>query len=159
MKETDNSTVKGRLRLYVINHKRQGITAFEHEIGLPQGFTSRDGKSFSESTLRRVAERCEDLSINWLLTGKGPMILGGGINVINEGVANQVAGNVNNMGEMTNITNNYDSDCEGMSEEKADRKDDLNYLRGQYDALARQNESLHKENQKLLEIISVMADK
>ena len=59
--------------------KNKGIrpTNFEREIGLSSGYLSVQRKrkaDMGESILTKVSDNCQDLSMEWLLTGEGAML-------------------------------------------------------------------------------------
>lgn len=59
--------------------KNKGIrpTNFEREIGLSSGYLSVQRKrkaDMGESILTKVIDNCQDLSMEWLLTGEGSML-------------------------------------------------------------------------------------
>jgi transcriptional regulator with XRE-family HTH domain len=69
--------VAERLRTY-LNYKQSSFAQLERELGLSNGTLGRAlraGKSFSASSLEKILSFCEDLSAEWLLRGKGEMIL------------------------------------------------------------------------------------
>ena len=56
-----------------LKYKSIGQTAFEASAGLSRGAISQKS-GFSASSIEKIALVCSDLSIEWLLTGKGEMI-------------------------------------------------------------------------------------
>ena len=159
MKHYDTTTIKGRLSEYIIKVERSGFRDFERRMGFSEGMISRPG-GFSISSLENIAKKCPDLSLRWLLTGEGIMTENRGDIVINEGVANQVAGKVQNMGKVTNITNNYDNNCDDERKESKEECDiKVRILEDRVVSLERTNQSLHEENIKLIGIVERLTAK
>jgi hypothetical protein len=53
-------------------------TRLEKEIGLSNGYlgnTKRRGGDLGTGILQKIVDYCSDLNLNWLLTGKGSMLL------------------------------------------------------------------------------------
>lgn len=66
-------TTKDRLKSFV-KEKGYGRNVFEEEVGIAHGYLSSKSKSITSDTIERVYERFPELSLKWLLTGKGEMI-------------------------------------------------------------------------------------
>jgi hypothetical protein len=65
-----------RLYLY-IDYKKYKPTNFEKEIGLSSGYLSIQKKrnaDIGESIINKINDYCQDLNIEWLLTGNGQML-------------------------------------------------------------------------------------
>lgn len=77
-------TVKERIVEY-LEYKGIGQNRFEAMAGIPNGTISHAKKSPSVDNLMKIANASPDLNWEWLLTGKGDMI-------INQG--NEISGNV-----------------------------------------------------------------
>lgn len=65
-------------RLYqYIDYKGYRPTIFEKDIGLSSGYLSIQKKrnaDIGESVLNKINDNCHDISIDWLVTGNGPML-------------------------------------------------------------------------------------
>ena len=87
--------------------KNKGIrpTNFEREIGLSSGYLSVQRKrkaDMGESILTKVSDNCQDLSMEWLLTGEGAMLKSQPSNSSgNVVVSNDFKGGTNHIGDIS----------------------------------------------------------
>ena len=65
--------VKERLKEY-IKYKNLTVISFERSINRSNGYVSSISKSIQPETILAISEKYPDLSIEWLLIGKGRMI-------------------------------------------------------------------------------------
>lgn len=68
-------TVKDRL-IKFIAYLKMGQGKFEKMCDLSNGFVSNIKDGFSTPNLSKIANACPDLSLDWLITGKEPMLKG-----------------------------------------------------------------------------------
>jgi hypothetical protein len=65
-------------RLYqYINHKKLSFYAFERSCGMANGYLKKQSKgkgTVGSDMLEKIHQRHKDLSLIWLLTGKGSML-------------------------------------------------------------------------------------
>lgn len=66
------SSVRQRLTVFVAS-KKLSNRKFEQECGLYQGFINSLGQTIAHDKMELIMNRYPDLSLNWLLTGKGEM--------------------------------------------------------------------------------------
>lgn len=67
------SNVKDRIIAF-IKAKRKNISEFEKEIGVSSGYISNISKSIQPDKLEIISDKYPELSIEWLLIGKGSML-------------------------------------------------------------------------------------
>lgn len=67
-------SVKERLKDY-IEYKQISIRGFENEIGASNSYVNSITQGIGGKYLERIREKHTDLSINWLLTGAGDMLM------------------------------------------------------------------------------------
>lgn len=65
--------VKERLKEY-IKYKNLTVISFERSINRSNGYVSSISKSIQPETILAISEKYPDLSIEWLLIGKGRMV-------------------------------------------------------------------------------------
>lgn len=70
-----NMDLKERLLLFIdsLNIEK---ARFEKEVGLSNGFVDKVSGNIRKSSLNRISNRYPHLNIDWLLTGKGEMLMG-----------------------------------------------------------------------------------
>jgi hypothetical protein len=77
-------------RLYkYIDYKGYKPTNFEKEIGLSSGYLSIQKKrnaDLGESVIVKINDYCQELSIEWLLTGEGSMLKDGENGAISQSI-------------------------------------------------------------------------
>ena len=66
-------TTKERLKKY-IKYKNLTVISFEKSLNVSNGYVSSISKSIQPDKLLEISEKYTDLSIEWLLIGKGEMI-------------------------------------------------------------------------------------
>lgn len=54
-----------------------GRNAFEREIGVSEGYLSKKAKGIGSDIMEKISERFPELSIEWLVTGRGSMFIQG----------------------------------------------------------------------------------
>lgn len=52
-----------------------GRNAFEREIGVSEGYLSKKAKGIGSDIMEKISERFPELSIEWLVTGRGSMFI------------------------------------------------------------------------------------
>jgi len=103
--------------------KNKGIrpTNFEREIGLSSGYLSVQRKrkaDMGESILTKVSDNCQDLSMEWLLTGEGSMLKTQPANLAGHVViGNDFKGGSNHIGDIS-ISNGIETPSLGSKEKK-----------------------------------------
>lgn len=128
-------------RLYTyLKHKGIKPTNFERNIGLSSGYLSTQKKrnaDMGESVLIKINDNCQELSLDWLLTGVGPMIKK------QEAIAviQSIAGNYN-MQSGHGSKNNQNIDKNIIKE--------IEELRNQVSKKDKIIENLMKQNEKLI---------
>lgn len=70
-------TVSDRLAAY-IKYKGKGQTAFEEDTGISRGYVKKAGENMGSKIRTKIKDKCPDLNMDWLLTGKGSMLTTGG---------------------------------------------------------------------------------
>lgn len=70
---TEKESVKDRLILF-LKHLNMGQTAFEEQVGLSRGFISNTKKSIGSENILKISSRYPEISIEWLVSGKGSML-------------------------------------------------------------------------------------
>lgn len=74
-------SVKDRLKTY-IKHCGLGVSNFEKSINVSNGYVNNMSKSIGIDKLELILEKYSNLSLEWLITGKGEMLKG--ISMLNE---------------------------------------------------------------------------
>lgn len=82
-----------------LKYKGKGQTAFEEEAGISRGYVKKAGENMGSKIRAKIKEQCPDLNIDWLLTGKGSMLVTGG------NISSHIT-NTTQSGNITNITGN-----------------------------------------------------
>lgn len=93
--------IKERLEFYLLS-KRINKSEFGRRIGVSNAFISSMKKSISPEKLAKIKEEFPDLSIDWLMTGEGDMIIGevsGG----NNAIGREVVLNINESETINNL--------------------------------------------------------
>lgn len=67
-------SVKERVKIY-IKHCGLTVSAFEKSIGVSNGYINNMNKSIGIDKLELILELYSNLSIEWLITGKGSMLI------------------------------------------------------------------------------------
>ena len=154
--------------------KNKGIrpTNFEREIGLSSGYLSVQRKrkaDMGESILTKVSDNCQDLSMEWLLTGEGSMLKTQPANLAGHVViGNDFKGGTNHIGDIS-ISNgaerdalntkegvNIDGSKAGMNQILAA---EIERLKAQVDLLMAQNKEQTSQIGVLLNRLSVNSEK
>ena len=73
-RNTDNMDVVERLELY-IRSKGMGNYQFEKKVGLSQGYIKRVRNCLHPEKIKRIANVFPDLNIEWMIIGRGEMIV------------------------------------------------------------------------------------
>lgn len=144
--------MKQRLVSYVRNTEKISNRDFERKVGLSDGFLSRPG-TISTDSLMKIAVSCPELSLRWLILGDGEMLRNKNSNVsIVNNAENSRINNVNGsvFGGIDNSTFHIESVCNEVRALQAALHD----LRMERDEEHRINGDLHKENQRLLDLLS-----
>lgn len=108
-----NATFKDRLLLF-LDYLEIGQTKFEVKAGLVRGSVSKIKDGMSAPNLAKIANCYPQLSLDWLLTGRGKMLKQsseGGIVLHNIG-----NGNIASAGSISNVKNIQNSDSEKIKE-------------------------------------------
>ena len=71
---TDNMSVQERLEIY-IRSKGLGNYQFEMKVGLSQGYIKRVRNCLHPKKIKRIANAFPDLNIEWMIIGRGEMIV------------------------------------------------------------------------------------
>ncbi len=71
---TDNMSVQERLEIY-IRSKGLGNYQFEMKVGLSQGYIKRVRNCLHPEKIKRIANAFPDLNIEWMIIGRGEMIV------------------------------------------------------------------------------------
>ena len=71
---TDNMSVQERLEIY-IRSKGLGNYQFEMKVGLSQGYIKRVRNCLHPEKIKRIANVFPDLNIEWMIIGRGEMIV------------------------------------------------------------------------------------
>ncbi|MET3018560.1 hypothetical protein [Flavobacterium hydatis] len=66
-------SVKDRLKTY-IKHCGLGVSNFEKSINVSNGYVNNMSKSIGIDKLELILEKYSNLSLEWLITGKGEML-------------------------------------------------------------------------------------
>jgi hypothetical protein len=66
-------SVKNRLKDY-LKSENIAVTTFEKSIGVSNGYVNSISKSIGLDKLELIIENYSKMSVEWLLTGKGPML-------------------------------------------------------------------------------------
>lgn len=64
---------KERLLEY-LKYKNIGQTRFEELVGISNGYINNSKGSIGAKILSRISEKCDDLNINWIVSGDGDML-------------------------------------------------------------------------------------
>lgn len=91
-------SVSDRFAIF-LKYKGKGQTAFEEEAGISRGYVKKAGENMGSKIRAKIKEQCPDLNIDWLLTGKGSMLVTGG------NISSHIT-NTTQSGNITNITGN-----------------------------------------------------
>lgn len=113
-------TIKDRIKAFC---KEEGITvtAFENSINVSNGYVNAISKNVGPDKLEAIVEKYSKINLEWLLTGRGPMLKG---DVINIGDGNASTQNAGNNSTITNTTNNYKG-CGGADKKAAQDISDI----------------------------------
>ena len=65
--------VKDRIKKF-IDHERLSISAFEKTIEVSNGYVNSISKNIGIDKLNVIVEKYPQLSLEWLITGKGEML-------------------------------------------------------------------------------------
>lgn len=115
------SDIKERILLF-IKEKKISITEFERSIGVSSGYVANISKSIQPDKLENISDNYPDLSIEWLLIGRGERLknkpsndqvstnIGGDVHGSGNVIGNRVeSGNINGNDNKVGI---MPSDCE-----------------------------------------------
>jgi hypothetical protein len=153
--------------------KNKGIrpTNFEREIGLSSGYLSVQRKrkaDMGESILTKVSDNCQDLSMEWLLTGEGSMLKTQPANSAGHVVIGDFKGATSHFGDIS-ISNGAERDAlntkEGVNIDgsKAEMNQilaaEIERLKAQVDLLMAQNKEQTSQIGVLLNRLSVNSEK
>ena len=108
-------TIKDRIKAFC---KEEGITvtAFENSINVSNGYVNAISKNVGPDKLEAIVEKYSKINLEWLLTGRGPMLKGNIVNIGDTTGSTQNTGNNN-----TTTTNNYNNykGCGGADKKAA----------------------------------------
>lgn len=142
--------MKDRLIEYVRCFDRISFRDFERKVGLSDGFLSRPGQ-ISIDSLLKIATVCPELSLRWLLLGEGSMNdCRNNVSIVHSGDNGRI-NNVNGSvyGGIDNSVVKIETVCEEVKALQVLVRD----LRLEKEEEHRMNLELHKENQKLLDML------
>ena len=117
-----NNGFKERLMEYARKQHNVGMTNFEKITGITSGSISKIKDGLSSTNLAKIAEKCPDLNIRWLLTGSGAMIYDG--DVINQNGGNGNIGKVVGEGNIATYYYGKDGEREKVEMEIRERQDE-----------------------------------
>lgn len=124
----------------------KGQTNFEWYVGISSGSISSAKKSgMSAMSIAKIAERCPELSLRWLLLGEGEMLERGG-------GARGAGGNVTSIGNVSGMTGSSVT-VNGDALREADG------TKRAMEALADQNKALTRQIETLTRIITNLTAK
>lgn len=69
-----NLTTKERLQ-YFVKEQGYGRNKFEEYVGIASGYLSSKSNTVTSDTIERIIKKFPDLSLKWLLSGEGDMII------------------------------------------------------------------------------------
>lgn len=136
---------KERLIEFARKQYDMGQTNFEAFTGIAPGSINKIRSGISTSSLAKIAERCPELSLRWLLLGEGEMLERGG-------GARGAGGNVTSIGNVSGMTGSSVT-VNGDAPRKADGT-----MRAM-EALADQNKALTRQIETLTRIITNLTAK
>lgn len=93
----ESENFKERLIEFARKQYDMGQTNFEAFTGIAPGSINKIRSGISTSSLAKIAERCPELSLRWLLLGEGEMLERGG-------GARGAGGNVTSIGNVSGMT-------------------------------------------------------
>lgn len=141
----ESENFKERLIEFARKQYDMGQTNFEAFTGIAPGSINKIRSGISTSSLAKIAERCPELSLRWLLLGEGEMLERGG-------GARGAGGNVTSIGNVSGMTGSSVT-VNGDAPRKADGT-----MRAM-EALADQNKALTRQIETLTRIITNLTAK
>ncbi len=131
-RNTDNMDVVERLELY-IKSKGMGNYQFEKKVGLSQGYIKRVRNCLHPEKIKRIANVFPDLNIEWMIIGRGEMIVN---------TANRL----------------YDNEIYRLLKEQNNlQKEMINKLRMELSEIKTKSIALDKDNKKLVKNLHDMS--
>lgn len=141
----ESENFKERLIEFARKQYDMGQTNFEAFTGIAPGSINKIRSGISTSSLAKIAERCPELSLRWLLLGEGEMLERGG-------GARSAGGNVTTIGNVSGMT--------GSSVTvNGDAPRDADGTMRAMEALADQNKALTRQIETLTRIITNLTAK
>lgn len=141
----ESENFKERLIEFARKQYDMGQTNFEAFTGIAPGSINKIRSGISTSSLAKIAERCPELSLRWLLLGEGEMLERGG-------GARGAGGNVTSIGNVSGMTGSSVT-VNGDAPREADGT-----MRAM-EALADQNKALTRQIETLTRIITNLTAK
>lgn len=141
----ESENFKERLIEFARKQYDMGQTNFEAFTGIAPGSINKIRSGISTSSLAKIAERCPELSLRWLLLGEGEMLERGG-------GARGAGGNVTTFGNVSGMTGSSVT-VNGDAPREADGT-----MRAM-EALADQNKALTRQIEALTRIITNLTAK
>lgn len=131
----ESENFKERLIEFARKQYDMGQTNFEAFTGIAPGSINKIRSGISTSSLAKIAERCPELSLRWLLLGEGEMLERGG-------GARGAGGNVTSIGNVSGMTGSSVTVNGDALREADGTKRAMEALADQNKALTRQIETL-----------------
>lgn len=74
------ATIRERLTDFALSQGFRTLSGFERDCGFQKNTLTKDFAGISSTTMERIVEHYPQLSLDWLILGRGPMLFGGGDN-------------------------------------------------------------------------------
>lgn len=126
---------------------------FEKETGLSNGFVDKVGKSIRSKSLDKIRERYPLLNIDWLLTGVGPMMETGKINIIGDSNISNTGTIKGDINSNTQLLKKRIAELEKVNKELTELLKSTSSMEDEFERLFSDREiaRLQKENKQLIE--------